>query len=159
MLMSARRFDLRESRNHFENEIEGLINAIINIAPRKELLEEMYSSVRFYDPFKKNVHCYENGRMEWKEIKGAGLAVVSLGGYFAIKNGEGADVAGDVRLNSRCTKLGEAHELAAFGKMVLPVGIYSDKASAILPMPMDKYLVNITKDESKMLPISLMKKI
>ena len=156
-----KRFEPNIVKDHFENDCERTIAAMIEVMLNELQKEELNSEVGVFDPFKRNDKSFWDGRMEWNEIEGENMAVVSVGGYLGIRRGSAGAIAkleGDQRLNSRCSKLTESHTLAAKGKMFLPAGVYPDKLCAALPIPPNRFQFNMKPDNRKFMPISLLKR-
>ena len=126
----------RAALNHyFISKLGDMINNMGSLTLNETQVADINDLLSIYDPAKKMDKGYINGRLEIRDVAGFNLQIVSLGGYFAIRQGTiDPKFNGDSKLQARCSKINEIHSMAAIGKAILPGGIVRTKHETILPI-------------------------
>ena len=149
--------DFKLLESFFHSEIQMMINSMLEIIIDNDQKEALECSVSLYDHSKKNDKSFWDGRMEQREVLGYNTQIISVGGYFAIRMGQiEKNFKADQKLQSRCSKITELHELAAAGRAVLPGGVTQGKNETILPCAPQPYNMTPEEDKKRVEPVSIM---
>ena len=147
-------------KNYFQSELHRMVNSIADLMLDEDQQDQVDCGISLYSPLHGNDKGFMNGRLEQIDIEGQNMQVITLGGYFAIRNGKiPDDFKSDTKLRSRCTKISGIHELAATGRAILPVRITGNKHEALLPIPPKRLNSTPTEDKKKTEPVSITLKL
>ena len=149
----------RAALNHyFISKLGDMIDNMGRMTLEEDQADNVEKLLSIYDPAKKMDKSYINGRLEIRDVAGFNLQIISLGGYFAVRQGEvDSKFIGDTKLQARCSKINEIHSMATIGKAILPGGIVKTKHETILPIAPPDFNQTPTDSQNTIEPVSIVK--
>ena len=151
----------RAALNHyFISKLGDMINNLASVVIDDKQSDEINELLSIFDPSKKMDKEFINGRLEVRDIPGFNMQIISLGGYFAVRQGRiEPEFKGDTKLQARCSKINEIHAMAATGKAVLPGGMVMAKHETILPIAPKDFNQTPPDNKKTVEPISVFVKM